>query len=99
MQDLTARYAKTAVLVPSSMSTGNTMADNPELAMTAPGSKTVNPKPDRIDNLPLPQASDGQIALSNSPDSPRPQPSPHPGSGTFSQPSFTGPWKESETNG
>jgi hypothetical protein len=99
MQDLTAKYAKIANLVPSSMSTGNTMSDDPSLAMTAPGSKTVNPKPDKLDNLPLPVASDGQIPLSNSPDNIRPKPTPHPGGGTFALPSYTGAWKDTESNG
>ncbi len=102
MQDLTDKYADIAVMCPSSMSSSNTMSDNPELAMTAPGSTAINDKPDRLDNLPLPKASEGQIPLSNSPDSPRPQPSPHPGPGadTFTPPGkVTRPWKDSETNG
>lgn len=96
MIDLTAQYGKKAILVPSSMAAGNTTSDNPELAMTAPGSHPVNPTPETTDHLPLPEASDGQIPLSNSPDNIRPEPTPHPGGGKFDLPSWTGSWKPTE---
>lgn len=50
---------KRAVLVPSSMQGGNTVADDPGLAMTAPGSASVLPAPDAVNNLPLPEMSPG----------------------------------------
>lgn len=67
MQDLTrdsATGAK-AYLVPSSMQGGNTVAGDPSLAMTAPGSASVLPVPDKLDNLPLPEYTPGpQIPVS-----------------------------------
>lgn len=99
MIDLTGKYAKVAVMVPSSMNPGNTTYDDPSLAMTAPGSQSILPAPEKkhIDVLPLPIASDGQIPLSNSPDNIRPLPA-HPGGGTFDLPSWTGSWKPTEGN-
>ena len=96
MIDLGPRYAKLAILVPSSMAAGNTTSDDPQLAMTAPGSHPVNPGPDTKDHLPLPETSDAQIALSSAPKKPRPLPSPHPGGGTFDLPSWGGSWKPTE---
>lgn len=61
MQDLTGEFP--AHLVPSSMSAGNTVADDPSLAMTAPGSPGVMPMPDVMDNLPLPRTSGGEIPV------------------------------------
>lgn len=55
MEDLTGRFP--AALVPSSMNPGNTTADAPNLAMTAPGSPSVNPAPENADRLPLPVGS------------------------------------------
>jgi hypothetical protein len=42
-------------LVVSSMNAGNTTADDRQHSMSAPGSPSVLPVPDRMDNLPLPQ--------------------------------------------
>jgi hypothetical protein len=44
-----------ASLAPSSMSPGNTISDDASLAMTAPGSDSINPIPDRLDDLPQPK--------------------------------------------
>jgi hypothetical protein len=33
------------------MSGGNTLADHNEVAMSAPGSESVNPVPDKLDNV------------------------------------------------
>lgn len=63
MQDLTGQHP--AYLVPSSMSGGNTVSDDPNLAMTAPGSPGIMPMPDVQDNLPLPQDSGTQIPVSH----------------------------------
>jgi hypothetical protein len=49
MQDLTGKYP--AGMTPSSMSAGNTLSDSNEPAMSAPGSESVNPLPDRLDNV------------------------------------------------
>lgn len=37
------------------MSAGNTVADDPALTMTAPGSQSVLPVPDAMDRLPQPE--------------------------------------------
>jgi hypothetical protein len=63
MQNLTGRFP--AYLVPSSMSGGNTVADEPSLAMTAPGSPGIMPMPDVYDNLPLPRDSGTEIPVSH----------------------------------
>lgn len=64
MQDLTGTF--TAALSPSSMNAGNTTADDRKLTMSAPGSVSVLPVPDKLDNLPQPQFSDGgQIPVSH----------------------------------
>lgn len=63
MQDLTGRFP--ANLVPSSMSGGNTVSDDPGLSMTAPGSPGVMPMPDAMDNLPLPRSSGDEIPVSH----------------------------------
>jgi hypothetical protein len=39
------------VLAPGSMSGGNTLADHNEVAMSASGSESVNPVPDKLDNV------------------------------------------------
>jgi len=51
MEDLTGKFP-TALSFPS-MAGGNTIADpaGHKLAMTAPGSESVNPLPDRLDNV------------------------------------------------
>jgi hypothetical protein len=46
-----------AHLVVSSGSGGNTVAGDPTLAMTAPGSPGVIPTPETMDHLPLPDLS------------------------------------------
>lgn len=69
MQDLTGRFP--ANLVPSSMSGGNTVSDDPALSMTAPGSPGVMPMPDVMDNLPLPRASGTEIPVSHPGQHPR----------------------------
>jgi hypothetical protein len=57
VQNLTGKF--TAALSPSSMNAGNTTADDPKLAMTAPGSVSILPVPDRMDVLPMPQFTNG----------------------------------------
>lgn len=57
MEDLTGRFM--ANLVPSSMQAGNTTADDPALAMTAPGSTSVLPVPEKLDVLPMPRFTNG----------------------------------------
>jgi len=62
------RLNQAASLVPSSMSGGNTVADDPQLSMTAPGTPSVNAAhmPDATDHLPLPEFSNGTaIPVSN----------------------------------
>lgn len=51
MQDLTGRFP--THLSPTSQSGGNTIQDpaGHAAAMTAPGSESVNPLPDRLDNV------------------------------------------------
>lgn len=60
MQDLTGKQGtgSMAVLVPSSMQAGNTTADRPSLAMTAPGSQSSLPVADKTDILPMPEWTD-----------------------------------------
>jgi hypothetical protein len=53
MDDLTGQYE--ASPAPTSQSPGNTVADRPDLAMTAPGSEPVNPVPDVVDSVPNPK--------------------------------------------
>lgn len=68
MQDLTndPQTGKKAYLVPSSMQAGNTTYGDPGLAMTAPGSLSVLPVPEKPDVLPMPRFSeDGQIPVSH----------------------------------
>lgn len=57
MQNLTGKF--TAALSPSSMNAGNTTADDPKLSMTAPGSTSILPVPERMDVLPMPQFTNG----------------------------------------
>ena len=52
MQDLTGRVMSN--LVPSSMSAGNTTADDRKYSMSAPGSDSILPVPDAMDSLPKP---------------------------------------------
>lgn len=52
MDDLADRFP--ASLVPSSMNAGNTVADEPALAMTAPGLPSVLAVPETTDRLPMP---------------------------------------------
>lgn len=61
MEDLSRRYS--APLVPSSMSAGNTTADDRKISMSAPGSPSVLPVADKMDNLPLPQPAGDQFPL------------------------------------
>lgn len=96
MQDLTSSYK--IALVTSSMSCGNTISDDPKIAMTAPGSQPVNPPPDAKDILPQPISTDGQIPLSNAPKKPRPQQA-NPGGGAFTHQAFGGTWKGTPANG
>jgi hypothetical protein len=68
VQDLThdARIGGKAYLVPSSMSGGNTVSDDPSLSGTAPGSVSIIPVADTVDHLPLPEFSDGgQVPVSH----------------------------------
>lgn len=67
MQDLTggSQTGAKAILVPSSMSGGNTVADDPKLSMTAPGSPGIMPLPDAVDHLPLPDHSGAEIPVSH----------------------------------
>ncbi len=66
MQNLTGSSRYPAYLVNSSMNAGNTTADDPQLAMTAPGSTSILPVPERMDVLPMPQWSAGaQIPVSH----------------------------------
>lgn len=54
---MAAKRLPSPVLVPSSMSGGNTVQDDgPEHALTAPGSRSILPVPDAVDYLPLPVA-------------------------------------------
>lgn len=55
-------------LVPSSMNGGNTVADDPGLSMTAPGSPSISPVPDVLDRLPLPVPSGPQVPVSTEQD-------------------------------
>lgn len=93
MEDLTGKFP--AALVPSSMNPGNTTADAPNLAMTAPGSPSVNPIHETPDNLPLPVFSQAQIPVSNAKNKPA---VPRPG-GSFGEwadkSRASGPWKVS----
>jgi hypothetical protein len=53
-------------LVNSSMQGGNTTADAPALAMTAPGSRSVLPVAEVLDILPMPEwSNDTPIPVSN----------------------------------
>jgi hypothetical protein len=64
MQDMTGRF--TAALSPSSMQGGNTTADDAALVMSAPGSQSVLPVPDRMDVLPMPKfTNDTAIPVSH----------------------------------
>jgi hypothetical protein len=63
MEDLTGRF--TQALVPSSMNAGNTTADDRKWSMSAPGSPSVLPVADKMDNLPLPEFTGSQIPVSH----------------------------------
>lgn len=78
------RLGNAAPLVPSSMSGGNTVAGDPALAMTAPGSQGVMPTPETMDHLPLPVFSGAEIPVSNQRD--RVTGNPAPGG--------DGPWEQ-----
>lgn len=94
MKDLSSKYD--IPLVPSSMNPGNTTYDEPQLAMTAPGSQSVLPrlKPNKMDVLPMPQASDGETPVSDAPKKPHPSKDRHPGGPrTFGHQGFPGTWK------
>lgn len=54
------------VLSPGSMGAGNTISDpaGHKLAMALPGSESVNPIPDRVDNVGLPELPADQVPLS-----------------------------------
>jgi hypothetical protein len=67
MQDLTGDPRFPAHLSVSSMSAGNTVASDPSLARTAPGSPSILPVPEATDNLPLPQFSAGPKIELNDP--------------------------------
>jgi hypothetical protein len=71
-------------LVPSSMSAGNTVATDPALSMTAPGSPSILPVPDALDRLPLPVNSGAEIPVSTERD--RTEGNPAPGG--------MGPWTD-----
>jgi hypothetical protein len=90
MDVLTGRYR--AVLVPSSQSPGNTISDGSAWAMTAPGSPSINPLPDRRDQLPQPVLPDGQIPV-NYP--PRLGEVAHPHDGGFD----AGTWRDVDNSG
>lgn len=96
MQDLSGSYPLS--LAPSSMSGGNTLADDPHLTMTAPGSQSVNPLPDRKDILPMPQIPGSRIPVSNAPNKPAAQGS-DTGGGSFTHAAFGGTWKGTPANG
>jgi hypothetical protein len=66
VQDLSrdAQTGAKAYLVPSSMQGGNTVSDDPTLSMTAPGSVSILPVPDKTDHLPLPEWSGDKIPVS-----------------------------------
>ena len=80
MQDLS-RLAEGALTV-SSMAAGNMVSSN-EHAMTAPGSRPVDPLPDRMDQ--------GDPALDVGPARPVGKPARHPQPGSYSPSSVT--WK------
>lgn len=66
MQDLTGDARFPAYLSPSSMQAGNTVAGDPQLAMTAPGSLSVLPVVDKMDVLPQPRfTNDTAIPVSH----------------------------------
>jgi hypothetical protein len=50
MQDLSGDFPL-LLTAGSSMAAGNTLSDRQNDAMTAPGSESVNPLPDRLDNV------------------------------------------------
>lgn len=94
MEDLTGRFTQN--LVPSSMSGGNTVYDNPELAMTAPGTVGVNEYAEvATDHLPLPEFAGPQIPVSHPGrrEKVAPQAASH-GGGQFDVISVPGAWKE-----
>jgi hypothetical protein len=77
------RLSNPASLVPSSMSGGNTLDDSHKFTMTGPGSPSVNPIPDKLDVLPLPQwTNDTPIPVSNMAKSGRVPAPQGPGTGT-----------------
>lgn len=57
MENLNAGDQLRIALAPTSQSPGNTVADQAALAMTAPGSESVNPVPTVVDNVPQPRPS------------------------------------------
>jgi hypothetical protein len=93
VEDLTGRFTQN--LVPSSMSGGNTTADDRKWSMSAPGSQSVLPVADRMDHLPLPEFTGPQIPVSHPGQRDRIEPgsSPH-GGGRFEVISVPGTWKE-----
>jgi hypothetical protein len=99
MQDLSGRFAGKLNLVPSSMSGGNTLSEGGvvNLAMTAPGSPSINPHLGRVDILPQPQPAGPQIPVSNGAN--KPVPAGQPAGGSFGLPAFTGTWKATPGNG
>jgi hypothetical protein len=94
MEDLTGRFM--ANLVPSSMQAGNTTADDPQLAMTAPGSQSVLPVPDKMDVLPQPTFTNSAPIPVVHPGKQQHAPFAHGnrGNGTFETISIGGTWKE-----
>jgi hypothetical protein len=93
MEDLTGRFMSN--LVPSSMGAGNTTADDRKWSMSAPGSPSVLPVPDRLDNLPLPEFTNGtQLPVVHPGQQEHVHALPDRGNGTFSTITIGGTWKE-----
>jgi hypothetical protein len=94
MEDLTGRFMSN--LVPSSMGAGNTTADDRKWSMSAPGSPSVLPVPDRMDNLPLPEFTDGGQVPVGHPGQQQHVSVSHGdnGSGNFQVITIGGEWKE-----
>lgn len=93
MDDLTGRFM--ANLVPSSMGAGNTTADDRKWSMSAPGSPSILPVPDRMDNLPLPQIPDSQIPVVHPGQQEHVQaPNARWGGASFTSIDIGGAWKE-----
>jgi len=83
-------------LVPSSMSAGNTTADDHKWSMSAPGSQSVLPVADTLDHLPLPEFSGSQIPVGHPGQQQHVDSSGgHPGGGSYDRPgTSSGKWKE-----